>query len=140
MIFKNIIVLSTLLASASLQAESDTIAKLDSPYKRIQAFRDATFYSQHGYTVSNNTAFTKSISVCYDLITCPEWQYHVKSVRDCIAFDLQPWETKSDRKTISLTVNYGITGWCHVKAITETTGGTPSKSEDVEMFEIRYGT
>jgi hypothetical protein len=92
--------------------------------------------SHHEYAVSNNTDKSQSISMCYDIVVCPEWQYYIKSKRECESFELKAWQTKYGKGDLEIIVNYPFMGWCHIYAETTTTGGTPSKAHDEKQFEV----
>lgn len=135
------LLLVSLLSIGLCQAESSTIAHLygmDDPEKHpLIENMDALFTSHHEYIVSNNTPSTQHISVCFDIVACPDYPEHLRSTRDCRAFELPAHTTKSDKKDIMLLVNYSFGGWCKIFAQTETTGGTYSIAKDNKKFLIK---
>lgn len=136
MLKKALLVLCVIL-SQQVFAEANTSAQQSHAFDRIPSNKDTIFSSNHSYTVSNNTPEKQSISVCFDLVVCPDSPTYIKNTRDCRAFELNPYETKSDKKSINVTVNYPFRGWCSVVAQTETTGGSYSKSRDEHRFEVK---
>ena len=133
---KRVLLLGLLLVSPIVFADATTVAKLDyfPPDYHFPLNTNITFWSSHDYTIINNTAAVQHISVCFDIVTCPEQPQWTRSTRDCRSFDLAPGQSKSDHKGINVTVNYPFRGWCKILAQTETTGGTYSKTQDNKQF------
>lgn len=138
--FKKSLGLLALIFSQSVLASATTAARLDyfPPDYHFPLNSNITFWSSHDYTIVNNTAQKQSISVCFDIIACPEHPQWTRNTRDCRSFDLNPGESKTDHKGINVTVNYPFNGWCQIYAQTETTGGSYSKSQDVKQFHMGY--
>ena len=129
-------ILLSLLLSGSVFAESNTSAKLDQEWDKIPVNTWAQFYSTHAFTVSNNKSQLQSISMCFNLIVCPDSKNYMKIERDCKSYALEAWHTISDRKSIKVGFIYPMRGQCRVIASTETTGGTYSKAIDEKRFYV----
>lgn len=133
--FKKLLLTTLLIASMNVHAEANTSAKLGT-YTQQQPKGYQSFSSYHEYTISNNTANSQNISVCFTLLTCSENIELVRQTRICKSFILPAWKTVSDANTLFLQTNYTFQGGCDVKAVTETTGGTYSIAIDKGFFSV----
>jgi hypothetical protein len=133
---KKIALLSLIMLSNLVHAESNVLVQLDPLAERQHVNKDIFFESHHQYTVNNTTTSMQNISVCYDMIICPEYPYYMKSKRECLAFQLSPGQSKTGSNSLQILTSFNAQGWCHIQAFTETTGGTPAKAKDEKMFQL----
>ena len=84
--------------------------------------------SKHDWSVSNDTAGTQAVDVCYITIACPRQKNHTRQIRECDHIILNSMETKSGSKMQDLRQLYNWYGECTVTASTEISGWQTQRS------------
>lgn len=130
------LLIGLMLISTCIFADAYTIAKLDyfQPDYHFPLNTNIDFYAAHEYSINNLTTETQHITVCFDIVTCPEYKQWTHQTHTCESFDLIPSGGKNGKHTSKITINYPFKGWCQILAQTEISGGSYSKSQDIKKF------
>jgi hypothetical protein len=130
---KAIVVISILLSQYAIASAITTAKFFPIPEGRIN--QENAMESTHTYSIKNETSSNQSISLCFEIISCPEYTNYLKSTRNCQSFDLPAGETKSGQQNVIHKFTIPFRGYCHAIAKTETTGGNYSVSVDDQSFQ-----
>lgn len=125
---KPVLSICSFVACSVVFANSATVTRLD-PVPNIHINTDYTLWSDHIYSINNETSESKTYTICQELSSCTEWPLYVKTRKECFELPIKGHEGHADSKILNLKVNYPITGWCTAKATTSIDGKDVSVSE-----------
>jgi hypothetical protein len=84
--------------------------------------RYTEIFTGHAYTVTNDSATSQNLQVCYTTTACAEYPANTQRVFSCDNVTLGIGQTKSGNFIQDLKAIYKFHGWCNVNAATEIKG------------------
>lgn len=124
---KTLSVICAALVSTSALASMSSTTYVD-PVIDGKGYAYTDIVSKHDWSVSNDSAITQAVDICYITVACPKQKSHTRTIRECDHIILNPLETKSGSKMQDLREFYNWYGECTITSSTELGGWQTQRS------------